>query len=530
MIFKNEDERKLKRSKIEETDMFWDIGEITPPRIDRFESKAEKVPEAVLIVEGKNDAFVPMSEPIKKLSEEQKMLFEYSPENSFIDSVTVYSWPTKYTFYERFRTDAEKYYNIKGKETAPVKYFSYMPSYIQMSIRQREWYFYWRDCIRNKKYIPTDSSYILLYIYEIINLPHIIPAEKGLELICDIWENYRKSYTKLDKFLAEWVCDYCLINGLEAPIDRISSFYSEAVEAVSFKQFYYSEAEEDRFALLLAEELSSYKWRKSKYIDEENRKIFREHIRGGMFYAVKKMAMSDGRFDLANGRFSKKNIIRDAYSGSLCSYNSKRKIKIDYFEIENVNDLTFIVTDMVRYCENRIRAYLGIRARLSVQNLTEEQKIALNEYFDKALPCVYYERKPKEKAESVPEEERKPFEVSFEKAKEIEEASWQLTDRLVEYEEDDTDSVDIRDNKTTEASIESEALDIARFAITCIASGDNKGFLKIAEESYMLPETLAEVVNELCFEILGDIGIEERDGEYFLIPDYEEEIKRWLNS
>ncbi|MBQ4117195.1 MAG: TerB N-terminal domain-containing protein [Clostridia bacterium] len=529
MIFKNEDEKKLRRSKIEELDMFWDIGEITPPTKKQFDTKVEKEPEAILVVDGKGDGYVPMSEPIKRQSEEPKKLSEYSPENSFIDSVTIYSWPTRYTFYERFRVDAEKYYNIKREETSPVKYFSYMPSYIQMSLRQREWYFYWRDCVRNGKYIPTDSSYILLYIYEIINLPHIIPAEKGLELICDIWENYRKSYTKLDKFLAEWVCDYCLINELEVPLDRIASFYTEAVEAAAFKQFYYCEKEEDRFALLLMESLSSYKWRKSKYIDEKNYKVFHEHIRGGIFYAVRELAKSDGRFDLNNGRFIKKNVVRDSFSGAVCSYHSKRKISVDYFEAENVKDLSFIITDMVRYCENRVRAYLGIRARLSVQNLTEEQKIILNEYYDKSLPSVYYERKAREKVEIITEEERKPFEVSFEKAKAIEEESWQLTDRLVEYEEYEEDVVENKDNNKADASLESEALDIAKEALLCIYKGDNKGFLKIAEESYMLPETLAEVVNELCFEVLGDIGIEEKDGEYVLIPDYEEEIRQWLS-
>lgn len=529
MIFKNEDERKLKRSKIEETDKFWDIDAITPPKKTIVETKIEKAPEAILVVDGKYDSYVPVSEPIKRMVEEPKVLFEFSPENTFIEKVTVYSWPTKYTFYERFRCDAEKYYNLKRGETTPVKYFSYMPSYIQMSIRQREWYFYWRDCVRNKKYIPTDSSYILLYIYEIINLPHIIPAENGLELICDIWENYRKSYTKLDKFLAEWVCDYCLINGLDAPIERISKFYTEAVDMASFKQFYYSESDEDRFALLLMEELSSYKWRKSKYIDETNYKTFYEHIRGGIFYAVKRMALSDGRFDLGSGRFVKKNVVRDAFSGAVCSYQSKRKISVDYYETENVKDLSFIVTDMVRYCENRIRAYLGIRARLGIQNLTEEQKNILNEYFDKTLPCVYYERKAKEKVEIITEEERKPFEVSFEKAKEIEEASWQLTDRLVEYEEE-AEPVEVTAEKPVESSLESEALDIAKTAISCIAKDDDVGFLKIAEESYMLPETLAEVVNELCFELLGDIGIEEKDGRYVLISDYEEEIREWLNK
>ncbi len=56
-----------------------------------------------------------------------------------------------------------------------------------------------------------------------------------------------------------------------------------------------------------------------------------------------------------------------------------------------------------------------------------------------------------------------------------------------------------------------------------------QSFGRIADESFMLPETLAECVNELCFEIIGDIGIEEIEGEYRIIPDYEQEIKKWLN-
>ena len=114
MIFKNEDEKAKRRSKIEELDSFWDIGEITPPTKKHFETKVEKAPEAILVVDGKSDSYVPMSEPIKRQSEEPKILSEYSPENSFIDNVTIFSWPTRYTFYERFRVDAEKYYNIKN--------------------------------------------------------------------------------------------------------------------------------------------------------------------------------------------------------------------------------------------------------------------------------------------------------------------------------------------------------------------------------------------------------------------------------
>ena len=63
----------------------------------------------------------------------------------------------------------------------------------------------------------------------------------------------------------------------------------------------------------------------------------------------------------------------------------------------------------------------------------------------------------------------------------------------------------------------------------CIVNDDVAGFNRIAEECYMLPDTLAECVNELCFEFLGDIGIEEKNGGYAVISDYEQEIRQWLN-
>ena len=354
--------------------------------------------------------------------------------------------------------------------------------------------------------------------------------------MCDIWENYREEYTKLDRFLTEWVCDYCLINKLEAPLDRIDGFYREALAASGFKQFYISCKEEDIFSALLMERISSYRWEKSKYITEDNRKHFEKYINGAFAYFVKKMADSDGRFDQNSGRLVVNNVIRDAFSGSLCSYNTKRKINVEYYDVTNVEELSFIVTDAVRYCENRIRASLGIRARLSVQNLTEQQKDVLNGYFDKELPSHYVEKKKKkEYVYEAEETEARPFKVSFENAREIEKRSWQITDRLVEYDEyeedEETKVTEAAENgKTENISIEAESLNAAKTALVCIVNGDKEGFMKIAEECYMLPETLAECVNELCYEVLGDIGIEETEDGYRVISDYEGEIRQWLNS
>ena len=85
-------------------------------------------------------------------------------------------------------------------------------------------------------------------------------------------------------------------------------------------------------------------------------------------------------------------------------------------------------------------------------------------------------------------------------------------------------------NSEEKKSEESQTLDVAKEGLRLIAAGDIQGFSGLAEECYMLPDTLAECVNELCYEVLGDIGIEEKNGGYALIDDYREEIMQWLNS
>ncbi len=572
MVFKNRDEEKKKHLKISETDFIWDIDDITPPanpgsvyggeksRRDSF-SSADKT-EMTLI---ENVSVQDISAPSKIKAETERIsrdnyvpecCAKYKPENEFIDSVEVYTWHSKYTFYERFRIDADRYFDMTQDEVPFVKYFSYMPSYIQMSIAQKKWYFYWRSKVRQGEYLPTDSSYILLYIYEIINLPERYSANEGLEKLCEIWRAYRKSYTKLDKYMSEWLCDYCLINRLDVPVSLIGNIIFEVKEASSFKQFYMKNYGCSVYASLLLEMQNGYKWYKSKYITKENAKIFYHHIPRSFEYAIRKFSEFDGRFDF--NKLESKKTVRDAYSGSLCAYNVKRRIDIVYKVLSQYANTEFIVTDTVRYCENKIRAYLGIRPRLAIQNLTQQQKNIIDEYFDLYLPSANFAKK----AEKVENDEYtpRPFCVSADVARSIEKASWALTDRLTEntdenceysnqskyendtpyenlYESDNAEhglnDVLLKEkngtNEPTEISIEGETLNIAKEALLCIYKGDKEGFSRLASDTYMLEETLVECVNELCYELFGDIGVEEKDGKYTVIPDYEQEIRQWLN-
>ena len=69
-----------------------------------------------------------------------------------------------------------------------------MPQYEQMSASQLAYYLYFRDEVRNGRYIKTDNSYLFLYVYEIINLPDKIPPASGALLLSRIWSVYRQHY------------------------------------------------------------------------------------------------------------------------------------------------------------------------------------------------------------------------------------------------------------------------------------------------------------------------------------------------
>ena len=62
-----------------------------------------------------------------------------------------------------------------------------------------------------------------MLIFEIINIPDLLPPENGLDMLVFIWESYRKEHPVLNRHLYEWVCDYCLIHKLDGryiPLSR----------------------------------------------------------------------------------------------------------------------------------------------------------------------------------------------------------------------------------------------------------------------------------------------------------------------
>ncbi|MBQ7779759.1 MAG: TerB N-terminal domain-containing protein [Clostridia bacterium] len=476
------------------------------------------------------------NEPIE-LSPSDEPLFSYSPKrNPLIENVTVRLWPAKYSFYEQFRNNAVKYFDREGKECQHEPFFSFTPQYVQMTRRQLEFYFYFRSKIRRGEAIKADYSYILLLVYEIINVPDLLPPENGLDILVFLWESYRKEFPKLDRHLSEWICDYCLIHKLDGRYIPYS-LTGEAARSCSLKEFYVGldAIDGSPYATALFSYASLYNYRNSKFINNENRELFDTHIKASFIYAFTKAENEHLTVFAPIGKVAMTplKVTRDAFVGALCAYNVKRRIEVSYLSVSRSAELRYAVTDAIKFAENNVRAMLGIRSRFHTPNLALPLRHAIEEYF-----APYKKELKKEHPKEAPAPEYdvlyEPIshELSLSDAKHIEEHSWVttelLTEGLEEYELEEAETA-VTPEKLTEVYENDGDGEVAK-ALICLINNDKQGFVELSHNMGILPDALCEAVNDRLYDTLGDIAVEHSDDGFTIVVDYMEEIDQWLKT
>ncbi len=480
---------------------------------------------------------------------------EYEPRHNLIHRVRIFNWKTSYNYYEQFLRHAKKIKNLGGEECPHVPYFSYVPQFSQLTRPQLNWYLFWRTQAIRGQYIKTDYSYILLFVYEIINTGgHGNPAW-GQAQLTGLWGAYRDEFPRFDKMLGEWVCDFSLIFRLPPPELAKSNIPAEAVQACTLKEFYMSDCGNDGgYSNMLLTFCSNYDYKTSKFAKGDAAQVFDEHIRGALSETVRRFSKDGGQI-LSGAGLEDSHIVRDAFAGALCSFEVKKKIEVDYCSFSRTHELRFLVTDIIKYSENKIRAQMGIKSRLSVYALPSAMRECIDAYFAGALPKRHKSAEPEtheyDKFYDLPASP-----VSPGRAAEIEQTSWETTERLVEAFADDTDAGGKKSNikfpvdelletvgeepvKETEqpeqkgnaGPIEHEApvglagklSDLIEF-VRMADQHDYAGQRRFAASRGMLPDLIADKINEISADIIGDVILTD-DGEgYSFIEDYRKEV------
>jgi hypothetical protein len=549
-----------------ELDDFWDLSSLVPklkkdkpqraerPSVDGIEITVAKAAE-----QGNAQfADVPLTErpvsfaPLVALPEP---LFSYIPTGALIRHVRVYPWKSKYEYYEQFRLHAERLAAREGKECPYADFFSYMPQYVQMNRAQLAYYLWWRTCFRRGTCLPAAQSYLLLYVFELINLgeKHQDP-KAGQENLLRLWLGYRERYPMLDTRMCEWLCDYSLLHALPPPALPADS-YRALLTNCRLKEFFVP-AEENGSALHAAILLfcNNYDYRKSKFYRPDTKSDYDRVLRGAIRVTLDFLRERSGAALTDAEGIS--TLTRDAFSGAICSYRMKRRIEVDYTSFSHTHALRHVMTDVLKYAENALRAALGVKSRLSVYAVETALRERLDDYLKAALPA----RRPRaaeKKAPDIPEYERRydlpAGEISAARAAEIEARSWQTTRRLVEAfdgaeaqitPQTDAESEEntlpaaptAEDTPRTEVPL-SPPLDAPSASPLAQALGDLADFLPLAlakdgaaqrdlaRRLHLMPDAVADRINTVAGDMLGDILLEEENGVYTVIPDYIELLK-----
>lgn len=546
-------DRNEQKRREEELDRFWDIDALIPPRkimpsassnTDTVEILVEKEEKstnssgAQALPQRKNDPeryYVPPHKPIDaasvKVPDE-----EYTPQGSLIHTVRIFKQKTNYQYYEAFAADAVRLYAVHGVECAHIPFFSYVPQYSQMNRQQLEWYLWWRENFRNGTALATDYSYLLLYAYEVINLKELMDPSEGQNMLCRLWLSYRELFHQLDTYLPEWICDYSLLHRLTPPADLAPKELSAAMSHCALKEFYVASDEGDSLVRGLLIFGSNYDYHKSKFYVPELKKLFDVTVLGAMTAVFDGTGGREGSL-FQFGTPESTRLVRDAYTGALCASTVKRKIAVEYTSLSCTHSLRLLITDIIKYTENRIRGHIGVRARLGIYALPTNIRAILDEYL-KPLQTNQRSAAAQKKKEEEQVYERlydlPKTALSLENASKIEQTSWSTTERLVEaFAEEESaapmpvPSVADKPTPTESAPAEEKDADVPGSPLTpyfdfieAAVQADGLAQKQIALQKGQLIDAIADRINELAAEQMGDVLLEERDGIYCVLEDY----------
>ena len=521
-------------------DSFWSLDKLVPKKNASMQRFATQPTVTDYVIESPNTSY-------EKNNDQGRLSFTdnsgeperfpdkiYTPEKGLLKKITVKHIPDKYDFHANFAKAAKLYYDFYTHECEFSKIYSYMPQYSQLTHSQKEYYFYWRYCVRHGRYIKTDYAYFYLYIYEIINLPDIISPKDGLSLMIDVWCAYHKELPNINANMALWVQDYCMIYGVECPMDRIKDFVFYSIGSSVLKEFYLSGAEalgDDGVSTLLAY-LSDYDWRSTRILIGEKSNVYATHMVGAMTSFFKKMFSTGMLFSDSDESLT---VERSAFRGALTTSVSKYRITVEYKPLlENV-EIRRNVTAAVKYTENKLRALLGVKSRLSVKDFSDEYKTSIDRYFESLFALINRKRQLEQRPEYERLYDAESTGISGKDAENIENSSWNLTMRLVTEDEicEEADKNDNIPDTLNKAEQNNDLIGLSplhgRF-VKAILDEDLTLASEVAASMGGNFDSLADEINSAFADCFDDIILEPYGDVYRIIEDYKEDVEKWLKK
>lgn len=567
-----------KRKDIPDSDSFWDLGKAPSRVAHTSDVPSASSTNAVEIDVGQSGTRrgytdLPLTSTDsgtitrfvnpKVPSSDKKLLYEYTPKNPLITSVKVYTDAIADSIFSKdnlFLRERRALLERTGKPTASVPYYSLMPRYSNMNRAQLNFYLWWRENIRQGIWLEADLSYALLYAHELIADDTASDKDSILRALCKLYCAQVNDKQLSFYGIGTLICDFCLLYDLRPRPEYLADRYSELVSMSGTPEIFIDLSDRSDSLLYgrMLDSCSYYSYKKSKHY-KGNEEIFDRAMHG----AMRAILESDAAYEALTA-FSQSayGLVRAGHKpfmkiqGLTCSH---ARLEISYHPISFLSN---IITDAVRYTENKLREHLGIRSKLNITTVNPEVRAAIDRYMSAAFPPPSRESIKAREQKRAEEEYSRLYDVprtelSLEAALDIERQSWETTRVLVEaFEDSSTENSEVHtSNSFTEdithaeavtvmdtPSVETSALersaseiqsqditlldtlshalgDAAEFLYACIR-GDIPSQRRCASTLGVSLDELADRVNELALESLGDILLEDNGEGYVVIEDY----------
>ena len=453
----------------------------------------------------------------------------------------------------------------------------YFPDYQMMNFQQLRTYFTWRTDVRRGVVRKTSFSYVFLYISELINHIGVKDDREGLEKLLYIWEEYEKFEKKLNRYMAGWVKDYYIVNGIEEPFVNLVKEHAVLQEA--FGAF----EEDDYFSAYGS--LSAYKFEKSIFYTEKTEAFIRECFnrvvkvlekwlaernrcfddllyyghRGSTWYPFPKAlyyaGLEKNRGDRVvriscseiywreNGRwFSTKNRVKRENGRLIIGYLFRRieqffrraekfpyKLQADPKKI-HLSELGGIVGDCGAFFACIDAAILEfykeskrIRLEIHSENLERIRESALMTQ-EKLLAGV--EDTPGDPIESLTSELRAPAQEPF-RLTVVEQDTKPETFSSVEEAKEPSCG---KEEDPWKQFVDSLSAEERKFLRLALKGEPLAGLQQYARSCSLMPEVLADGLNEKALEAVEDTVMEFSDDTAEIYEDYREELERVIGK
>ena len=458
---------------------------------------------------------------------------QYAPKNSLVHSVKIYKTPSNYAFYEDFRRDIYKYWNREGTSCEFSDFFSYSPQYDQLNEDQLSYYFWWRENVRKDVYIKTNTCYISLYFFELINARDIISPDEAREKMIDVVVNYAALIGGMISKYVRWISDYSLLYELPAPKQNSKWLIDHAT---TLKEYFVIVPGNDPtgWAQAFLSYCCSYDYRTSKFANGENTALYDLHVPAALSECVKYLS---GNGEILSGlMFGDCSLSLKCFDGAVCCSDLKYDMTVEYCSFSRSHELRFLIGDIVKYVENKIRAHISVKSRLTIYSLPNDLRDIIDEYFKKVLPLPRKIVKAPVKQEYDVLYDLPQNKLDLKKAMEIENSSWETTAELIDaFDKADDGEQEARDVFVVDVSMDhscdqtegslADSLGNYLVGVMALAQGNNKVLRDIAHSTGKSLDNVIDSINEIAVECIGDILIEDNDGIPCIIDDYVELIK-----